>query len=100
MENKVLTNIPVKLTVVLGETETTVENLSSLTKATEVILNRGTDEPVEVLANNVPVAVGEIITVGGNFGVRILEVYTAEKQKERMLKGNKIPFTSLKIIES
>lgn len=99
MENKVINNIPVKLSVVLGETEMTIDELSKVAENSEIILNRGVDEMVEIFANHVPIASGEIITLQGIFGVKIKEVYTSEKQKERMSKGNKIAFTSLKIIE-
>lgn len=99
MESRVINNIPVKLSVVLGETEMTIDELSKVTENSEIILNRGVDEMVEVFANNVPIANGEIVTLQGIFGVKIKEVYSTEKQKERMSKGNKIVFTSLKIVE-
>jgi flagellar motor switch protein FliN/FliY len=99
MNNNLINSIPVKLSIILGETEKSIEDLSKITVNSEIELRKPYDETVEILANGIPIGNGEIITIGDNFGVRVKEVYSPEKQKEKMSKGNKILFTTLKIIQ-
>jgi flagellar motor switch protein FliN/FliY len=39
-----------------------------------VELNRGVNEPVEVLVNHCLIARGEVVVVEGNYGVRIQQI--------------------------
>lgn len=99
MANGLVNSIPVKLSIILGETEKSIEELSKITVNSEIELHKPFDESVEILANGVPIGNGEIVTIDDNFGVKVKEVYSPEKQKEKMSKGNKVLFTTLKIIQ-
>lgn len=64
----------VKLQVVLGERSLSVRELSSLGKGSIVELDSLESEPVDILASGIPVAKGEVVVIGENFGVRVTEL--------------------------
>jgi len=67
-------HVPVTLSVVVGEAQITMERLFAL-KAGEVIaMTQDIDEPLTVLLNGRAVATGELVAVGDQFGVRIIDV--------------------------
>lgn len=67
-------HVPVSLSVVVGEAQITMERLFAL-KAGEVIaMAQDVDQPVTVLLNGRAVATGELVAVGDQFGVRIIDV--------------------------
>jgi len=70
----VLLHIPLRLTVELGGCTMTVAEILKLGAGSIVELDRAADHPVDLLANNRPVARGEIIAIEENFGLRITEL--------------------------
>jgi flagellar motor switch protein FliN/FliY len=67
-------HVSVSLSVVVGEAQITMERLFAL-KAGEVIaMAQSVDQPVTVLLNGRAVATGELVAVGDQFGVRIIDV--------------------------
>ena len=48
-----------------------MKDVLKLTTGSIVELNRGVNEPVEVLVNHCLIARGEVVVVEGNYGVRI-----------------------------
>jgi flagellar motor switch protein FliN/FliY len=67
-------HVPVTLSVVVGEAQITMERLFAL-KAGEVIaMAQDIEQPVTVLLNGRAVATGELVAVGDQFGVRIIDV--------------------------
>jgi flagellar motor switch protein FliN/FliY len=69
-----VSHVPVTLSVVVGEAQITMERLFAL-KAGEVIaMAQDVDQPVTVLLNGRAVATGELVAVGDQFGVRIIDV--------------------------
>jgi flagellar motor switch protein FliN len=71
----VLMHIPLHLTVELGSCTMSVAEILKLGTGSIVELDRSADHPVNLLVNNRPVARGEIIAVGENFGLRITELF-------------------------
>jgi flagellar motor switch protein FliN len=67
-------DIDMPLTVRFGEATVTIEALSRLGPGSLVELSRQPDDPVDVLINGRLVARGEVVVVGGNYGVRVTEV--------------------------
>ena len=75
MENlKVLENIEVKLTVEVGSTELKIRDLLRLNEGSVVELERLAGDPLDILANGVQIAKGEVVMVGERFGIRFTEV--------------------------
>ncbi len=69
-----LMHIPLRLTVELGSCTLSVAEILKLGTGSIVELDRPANEPVNLLANNRPIARGEIVAVEENFALRITEL--------------------------
>lgn len=76
-----LMGVNVDLSVVLGRTLLRVYQLLKLGRGAVVELNQLLNEPVEILANEIPIAKGEIIvTDEGYIGVKITHLLLSRKE--------------------
>jgi flagellar motor switch protein FliN/FliY len=66
------TEIP--LTVRFGSTRMLLRDIVRLSPGSVVELNRGMDEPVDVVVNGHLVARGDIVSVQGSYALRITEI--------------------------
>ncbi|OYV98396.1 MAG: hypothetical protein B7X11_06010, partial [Acidobacteria bacterium 37-65-4] len=57
---------------------------AALAPGAMVDFDRSPDDPVELLVGGRVIAKGEVVIVGGNYGVRILEVIGAAKLRQQM----------------
>ena len=73
-------DIELPLTVRFGETEMTLAALTRLAPGSIIDLGRSPDDPVDVLVNGRLVARADVVVVGGNYGVRIVEVISAAER--------------------
>jgi flagellar motor switch protein FliN len=71
---RLLADIQVELSVVLGRSRLPLRTLLSLAPGAVLELDRAAGEPVDVLVNGKVVARGEVVVVDGDFGVRINEI--------------------------
>lgn len=69
-----LMDVPVRVTVEVGRTRVPLSELVELGPGSLVVLDREAHEPADVLVNGKVVARGEIVTMDGNYGVRITDV--------------------------
>jgi len=69
-----LLDVPVDVTVEVGQTRMTLGALVKLGPGSLVELAREAHEPADILVNGKIVARGEIVTIGRNYGVRVTEV--------------------------
>jgi flagellar motor switch protein FliN len=69
-----LLDVDLPVSISFGKTHLAMRDVIKLTTGSIVELNRGVNEPVEVLVNGSLVARGEVVVVEGNYGVRILEI--------------------------
>ncbi len=67
-------DIDVRLTVELGRTQMNLREVLELAEESVVMLDRLTDEPLDVLVNGKLIAKGEVVAEGNRFGLRILEL--------------------------
>ena len=67
-------DIELPMSVRFGQTELTLDALTRLGPGSVIDLARSADEPVDVLVNGIPVARGEVVVVGGLYGVRVSAV--------------------------
>ena len=81
---KVLENIEVKLTVEVGSSELKIRDLLRLNEGSVVELERLAGDPLDILANGVPIAKGEVVMVGERFGVRFTEVTSPEDTVKKL----------------
>lgn len=87
-DKEALMEVNVDLSVVLGRTLLRVYQLLKLGRGAVVELNRQINEPVEILANEIPIAKGEVIvTDEGYIGVKITELLTSQKDVGGLLLG-------------
>ena len=74
-ENVAIKSVNVTLSAVLGKTTLRVSQLLKLGRGAVVELNHRKDDPVELIANNVLVAEGELVATENNkIGIKITEV--------------------------
>src|SRR5690349_4353111 len=74
INSELLGGVRVSLDARLGEAPMTVEQLMALKAGAVVTLTTSLADHVDLYLNNVLVARGEIVAVGGKFGVRIVEI--------------------------
>ncbi|MEI3604606.1 flagellar motor switch phosphatase FliY [Pseudogracilibacillus sp. SE30717A] len=80
-----LLDIPLKVTVELGRTKQTVEDILDLSPGSVLELDKLAGEPVDVLVNNKLIAKGEVVVIDENFGVRVTDIVS---QRDRLMKLN------------
>ena len=69
-----LLEVELPVSISFGKTELPMKDVLKLTTGSIVELNRGVNEPVEVLVNHCLIARGEVVVVEGNYGVRIQQI--------------------------
>ena len=80
----VILDMELPLVVRFGSTEMTLKSLASLAPGAVIDLGRSPDDPVEVLVSNKVVARGEVVTVGGSYGVRITDIISPAERARYM----------------
>lgn len=76
----VILDIDLPLSVRFGRAELTIDALTKLGPGSLIELMRSPDDPVDLLVNGKLVARGEVVVVGGNYGVRVHEVVSAAER--------------------
>ncbi|MBV9028549.1 MAG: flagellar motor switch protein FliN [Candidatus Eremiobacteraeota bacterium] len=69
-----LMHVPLRLSVELGTTTMSIADILKVGAGSVIELDRPIDRPVTLLANDRPIARGEIVAVDENFGLRITEL--------------------------
>lgn len=69
-----LHDVGVRLTVELGRTDMSLREVLALGEDSVVVLDRLTDELLEVFVNGTLIARGEVVEQGDRFGLRIVEL--------------------------
>jgi flagellar motor switch protein FliN len=69
-----LLDVDLPVSISFGKALLPMKDVLKLTTGSIVELNRGLNEPVEVLVNHCLIARGEVVVVEGNYGVRIQEI--------------------------
>jgi flagellar motor switch protein FliN len=75
---RLLADIPVRLSVEVGSTAIKLSELMDLAEGSVVELDRQSHELLDIMANGTLIAKGEVVTVNGRFGIRVLEVVAAD----------------------
>ena len=75
-----LLDVPVKLTVELGNCEMTMKELLQLGIGAVVQLDKLANDPIDIFVNQKLVARGEIVVVEDNLGIKITEVSTGSDE--------------------
>ena len=67
-------DVPLDISVVLGRTKKSIQDILNLGAGSLIELQKLAEEPVEILVNGKQIALGEVVVVDENFGVRITEI--------------------------
>ena len=70
----VLLDIELPVTLRFGGASLSLGEVMALASGSVIEFNRALDDPVEVLVNGRVVAHGQVVTVQGNYGIKIAEV--------------------------
>jgi len=69
-----LKDVDVRLSVELGRTDMTLRDVLALGEESVIVLDRLTDELLDVMVNGKAIAKGEVVVQNGRFGLRIVEL--------------------------
>lgn len=69
-----LFDVPLTVTVELGRTKRPIREILELAPGSVIELDKLAGEPVDILVNNKRVAIGEVVVIDENFGVRVTDI--------------------------
>ena len=75
---RVLAEVPLRLSVEVGSTALKLSELMDLSEGGVVELDRQAHELLDIMVNGTLVARGEVVTVNGRFGIRVVDVVAAD----------------------
>lgn len=75
-------DIPLEVTVELGRTRLLIRDILDLSAGSIIELDKIAGEPVDLFANGLLVARGEVVVIDDNFGVRVTEIITAAERNK------------------
>ncbi|MCL4134260.1 UNVERIFIED_CONTAM: hypothetical protein GTU68_048693 [Idotea baltica] len=70
-----LQNIQIAVTAELGRAKIPIQELMQLAEGSVIELDRAIDSPIDLIAQGVTLASGEVVVVDGCFAIRILQVH-------------------------
>jgi len=73
-----LSSIPVRLTVEVGSASLRLSEIMDLTEGSVVELDRQADDLLDIMVNGALIAKGEVVTVNGRYGIRVVDVASTE----------------------
>jgi flagellar motor switch protein FliN/FliY len=76
-----LIDLELPIAVVIGRARVRVQDALKLTAGSLVELDRRAGDSVEIVVHNAVVARGEVVSVGGNYGVKIREVISRSERE-------------------
>jgi flagellar motor switch protein FliN/FliY len=83
----VILGIDLPVVVRFGRTELPLRTLAKLGPGSVIELGRAPGDPVDMLVSERVVARGEVVVVGGNYGIRIVEVMSNPFRERRGVRG-------------
>ena len=76
----ILLDTTVQVSVRLGQTEMPARELIQLGPGSVVTLDRQVGQPIELLLRGIPFALGKLVVVGEQLGVKIEQILTPEER--------------------
>ncbi len=67
-------DVPLQVTVELGQCKKSIKDILNLTMGSVVVLNRMAGEMVDIMVNGKLFARGEVVVIDDNYGVRVTEI--------------------------
>jgi flagellar motor switch protein FliN/FliY len=79
-----LLDIPLQVTVELGRTKRSVQEILNLSAGSIIELDKLAGEPVDILVNNKLIAKGEVVVIDENFGVRVTNIISPSDRLNKL----------------
>lgn len=83
-ELDVILDIPVMISMEVGNTTIAIRNLLQLNQGSVIELDRLAGEPLDVLVNGTLIAHGEVVMVNDKFGIRLTDVISQSERIQRL----------------
>lgn len=83
-ELDVILDIPVTISMEVGNTQIPIRNLLQLNQGSVIELDRLAGEPLDVLVNGTLIAHGEVVMVNEKFGIRLTDVVSQQERINRL----------------
>ena len=80
-------DVPLDISVVLGRTKKSIQDILNLGAGSLIELQKLAEEPVEILVNGKQIALGEVVVVDENFGVRITSIVNSADRLKSLSKN-------------
>jgi len=77
-------DVPLDISVVLGRTKKSIQEILNLGTGSLIELDKLAEEPVEILVNGKQIALGEVVVVDENFGIRITNIVSSVERIKKM----------------
>jgi flagellar motor switch protein FliN/FliY len=81
---ELLLDVPLDLSVELGRTRMSIQDLLNLSPGSVVELDKIAGEPLDILVNDRLIARGEAVVVNDKFGVRITDIVSPSERIARL----------------
>jgi flagellar motor switch protein FliN/FliY len=79
-----LMDVPVTLSVEIGRSKMPIKQLISLNQGSVVELERGVNEPLDLMVNGTLIARGEVVVVDGQFGLRLIDIVSPSERLQKL----------------
>lgn len=79
-----LMDVPVTLSVEIGRSKLPIKQLISLNQGSVVELERGVNEPLDLMVNGTLIARGEVVVVDGQFGLRLIDIVSPSERLKNL----------------
>ena len=79
-----LLDVPLEVSVELGRTRLSIQNLLALGPGSVVELDKLAGDPLDILVNGRLVARGEAVVVNDKFGIRITDIVSRQERVARL----------------
>lgn len=81
---ELLLDVPLDITVELGRTRMTIQDLLALAPGSVIELDKIAGEPLDIVINGRLIARGEAVVVNDKFGVRIMDIVSRSERIARL----------------
>ena len=79
-----LMDVQVQLSVEIGRSKVPIKQLISLSQGSVIELDRGVNEPLDLLVNGTLMARGEVVVVDGQFGLRLIDIVSPPERLKKL----------------
>ncbi|MCE5220782.1 MAG: flagellar motor switch phosphatase FliY [Clostridium sp.] len=77
-------DVPLDISVVLGRTKKSIQDILNLGTGSLIELDKLAEDPVEILVNGKQIALGEVVVVDENFGIRITDIVSSVERIKKL----------------